>query len=64
MYKCDILYLYNVAHVREVVIIGRINFTTTLNEQLLELLRIQAIKEKRNINDILEELIKKYLESK
>lgn len=43
---------------------GRINFTTTLDEQLLERLRIQAIKEKRNINDILEELIKKYLEEK
>lgn len=43
---------------------ARENFTTTLNSELLEKLRIQAIKEKRNINDILEQLIKEYLQEK
>ncbi len=40
---------------------ARENFTTTLDSELLEKLRIQAIKEKRNINDILEQLIREYL---
>ncbi len=43
---------------------ARINFTTTLDSELLERLRIKAIKEKRNINDILEELINQYLQEK
>ena len=40
----------------------RINFTTTLDDKLLEKLKIRAILEKRSLNDILEELIKGYLE--
>lgn len=36
-------------------------FTTTIDSELLEKVKIQAIKEKRSVSDILEELIKKYL---
>lgn len=45
-------------------LLARENFTTTLDSELLERLRIQAIKEKRNINDILEQLINEYLKEK
>jgi len=41
----------------------RVKFTTTLDEDLLEKLRIVAIKEKTNVNKILEKLIKKYLDT-
>ncbi len=37
-------------------------FTTTIDTELLEKIKIQAIKEKRSVSDLLEELIKKYLE--
>lgn len=37
-------------------------FTTTLEETLLEKIKIQAIKEKRSVSDLLEELIMAYLE--
>lgn len=37
-------------------------FTTTLDADILEQIKIQAIKEKRSVSDLLEELIKKYLE--
>lgn len=37
-------------------------FTTTINSELLERIKIQAIKEKRSVSDLLEELITKYLE--
>ncbi len=36
-------------------------FTTTVDEELLEQVKIQAIKEKRSVSDLLEELIKDYL---
>lgn len=36
-------------------------FTTTIDTELLERIKIQAIKEKRSVSDLLEELIKKYL---
>ena len=36
-------------------------FTTTIDSDLLEKIKIQAIKEKRSVSDLLEELIKKYL---
>lgn len=39
-------------------------FTTTIDTELLEKIKIQAIKEKRSVSDLLEELIKKYLEGK
>lgn len=37
-------------------------FTTTVDSDILEQVKIQAIKEKRSVSDLLEELIKKYLE--
>lgn len=37
-------------------------FTTTIDTKLLERIKIQAIKEKRSVSDLLEELITKYLE--
>lgn len=39
-------------------------FTTTVDPELLEKIKIQAIKEKRSVSDLLEELMKKYLEEK
>lgn len=41
----------------------RARFTTTLNEQLLEALKIQAVKEKTSVNKILERLIEQYLKT-
>ena len=38
-------------------------FTTTVDEELLEQVKIQAIKEKRSVSDLLEELIKDYLKT-
>lgn len=37
-------------------------YTTTIDSELLEKIKIQAIKEKRSVSDLLEELIKKYFE--
>ena len=42
----------------------RSNFSTTLEKELIDKLKIQAIKESRNVNDILEELIREYLKEK
>ncbi len=39
----------------------RIRYSTTLDEKLLEDLKIRAIKEKKRINDLLEQAIKEYL---
>lgn len=39
-------------------------FTTTVDTELLEKIKIQAIKEKRSVSDLLEELMKKYLDEK
>ncbi len=39
-------------------------FTTTIDSELLERIKIQAIREKRSVSDLLEELITKYLEEK
>lgn len=36
-------------------------FTTNIDSELLEKIKIQAIKEKRSVSDLLEELIAKYL---
>ena len=37
-------------------------FTTTIDSSLLEEIKIRAIKEKRSVSDILDELIRNYLE--
>lgn len=42
---------------------GKVKFTTTIDESLLEQIKILAIKEKCSVSAILERLIKKYLES-
>lgn len=39
----------------------RIGFKTTLEQELIEQLKIEAVKQKVNVNDILEKLIEKYL---
>lgn len=36
-------------------------FTTTVDDELLEQIKIQSIKEKRSVSDLLEELIRDYL---
>lgn len=39
-------------------------FTTTLDSELLKQVKIKAIEEGRSVSDLLEEMIKKYLEKK
>jgi len=41
----------------------RIKFTTTIDEQLLKEIKIKAVKENKNVNAIIEELIIKYLKN-
>ncbi|WP_304841251.1 ribbon-helix-helix domain-containing protein [Phocaeicola sartorii] len=41
---------------------GKVKFTTTIDESLLEQIKILAIKEKCSVSAILERLIKEYLE--
>lgn len=40
---------------------GKVKFTTTLDSDLLELAKIQAIKEKTSVAKILERLLNEYL---
>ena len=37
-------------------------FTTTIDSELLKKIKIQSIKEKRSVSNLLEEFITKYLE--
>lgn len=39
-------------------------FTTTIDERLLKAIKIQAIKEGRSVSDIIEDLLRKYLDKK
>ena len=39
----------------------RVGFRTTIDEDLLSKIKIKAIQEKVDVNDILEDLIRKYL---
>lgn len=41
---------------------GKIKFTTTIDESLLEQIKIMAVKEKCSVSAILEKLIKEYIE--
>ena len=41
---------------------AKVKFTTTVDVELLEKIKIQSIKEKRSVSEILEELITEYLE--
>lgn len=43
---------------------SKVKFTTTVDVKLLEEIKICAIKEKRSVSDILEEIITEYLKSK
>lgn len=43
---------------------SKIKFTTTINQQLLEKIKIQAIKEHRSVSQIIEELLLEYLKNK
>lgn len=40
---------------------NKVKFTTTIDSNLLEEIKIIAIKEKRSVSAVLEELIEKYL---
>lgn len=40
---------------------GKVKFTTTISQTIIDKLKIQAIKEHRSVSSILEELILKYL---
>jgi predicted HicB family RNase H-like nuclease len=42
----------------------RVKFQTTVEKELIEKLKIEAIQQGKNVNDILEELIRKYFEAK
>lgn len=42
----------------------KVKFTTTVDSELLDEIKIQAIREKRSVSDILNELIKEYLKQK
>ncbi len=43
---------------------SKVKFTTTIDTDILEKIKIQAIKEKRSVSDILEQLISAYLAEK
>lgn len=40
---------------------SKVQFTTNLDKELLKKIKIKALEENKNVNEILEELIKKYL---
>jgi hypothetical protein len=42
----------------------KVKFTTMVYEELLSAIKIQAIKEKRTVSDILNEIISEYLQKK
>ena len=42
----------------------RKNVTIRLNPDIAESIKIQAIKEKRSVSDIIEDLLRKYLDEK
>lgn len=42
---------------------GKVKFTTTIDENLLEQIKILAVKEKCSVSAILERLIKEYIDS-
>ena len=42
----------------------RVTFSTNLDQDLIKDLKIEAIHQGKNVNEILEEIIKEYLEKK
>ena len=43
---------------------NKVKFTTTINKDLLEKVKIIGVKEHRSVSDILNELIEKYVKEK
>jgi len=39
----------------------KVKFTTNIDEELLKEIKVRAIEEGRNVNEIIEELLRKYL---
>lgn len=39
----------------------KVRFTTTIDEELLKKIKVKAIEEGKNVNEILEELLREYL---
>ena len=39
----------------------KVRFTTTIDEELLKKIKVKAIEEGKNVNEIIEELLRKYL---
>ena len=39
----------------------KVRFTTTIDEELLKKIKVKAIEEGKNVNEIIEELLKEYL---
>ena len=39
----------------------KVRFTTTIDEELLKKIKVNAIEEGKNVNEIIEELLRKYL---
>ena len=40
----------------------KVKFTTNLDEELLKKIKVRAIEEGKNVNEIIEELLEEYLE--
>ena len=39
----------------------KVRFTTTIDEELLKKIKVKAIEEGKNVNEIIEELLREYL---
>ena len=39
----------------------KVRFTTTIDEELLKKIKVKAVEEEKNVNEIMEELFEEYL---